>query len=70
MYTIKYTKDAIKDVEKIKAARLADKVKNLIAVLEENPYQNPPRYEPLKENLSGLYSHRINIQHQLVYAVL
>lgn len=70
MYTIKYTKDAIKDVEKLKAARLANKVKNLIAVLESNPFQTPPRYESLKGNLSGLYSRRINIQHRLVYEVL
>jgi toxin YoeB len=43
---------------------------NLLAVLEENPYQNPPPYEKLVGDLAGAYSRRINIQHRIVYQVL
>ena len=42
----------------------------LLAVIRENPFQNPPPYEKLVGDLAGAYSRRINIQHRLVYQVL
>ena len=69
MYTIVYTKTALKDIPKPKAAHLDDKAKELIAVIRENPYQTPPPYEKLVGDLNGLYSRRINGQHRLVYEV-
>jgi Txe/YoeB family toxin of toxin-antitoxin system len=41
----------------------------LLLVLRENPFQNPPPYEKLVGDLDGAYSRRINIQHRLVYQV-
>lgn len=70
MYHIKYTKQAVKDIENIKQAGLADKVRRLTAIVKENPFQNPPPYEKLTGDLNGLYSRRINIQHRFVYEVL
>ena len=70
VYKIVYRKKAIKDIPKIKSIGLADKVKNLIDVIRENPFQNPPPYEKLVGDLQGAYSRRINIQHRLVYQVL
>ena len=69
-YKVVYTKNAAKDISKLKAANLANKAQNLIELIKENPFQNPPPYEKLLGNLSGLYSRRINIQHRLVYEVL
>ena len=69
MYSIVYTKTAIKDIPKLKAAHLDDKAKELIAVIRGNPYQAPPPYEKLVGDLKGLYSRRINGQHRLVYEV-
>lgn len=69
MYKIVYTKPAIKDISKLKAAHLDAKAKALIEVIRENPYQNPPAFEKLVGDLKGLYSRRINIQHRLVYEV-
>lgn len=69
MYKIVYRKQAIKDIPKIKAIGLSSKVKNLIEVIKENPFQNPPPYEKLLGNLQGAYSRRINVQHRLVYQV-
>lgn len=69
MYKIVYTKTALKDIKKLKAAHLDKTTKNLIDILRENPYQTPPYYERLVGNLKGLYSRRINIQHRLVYQV-
>lgn len=70
MYKIVYTKTAVKDIPKLKAAHLDSKAKALIELIRENPYQKPPSYEKLVGDLQGLYSRRINIQHRLVYQVL
>ncbi len=69
-YRVVYTKQAKKDAVKIKQRQLDTKVKNLIQIIEEDPYQKPPNYEKLVGNLSEFYSRRINIQHRLVYQVL
>ena len=70
MYKIFYTKKAINDIEKIKSAKLEKIAKNLINIIKENPYQNPPSYEKLVGDLKGLYSRRINLKHRLVYEVI
>jgi Txe/YoeB family toxin of toxin-antitoxin system len=70
VYKIVYTKIAVKDIPRLKAAHLDTKAKALIDVIRENPYQTPPSYEKLVGDLQGLYSRRINLQHRLVYQVL
>lgn len=69
MYRIQFSKKAVKDIERLKESGLAGKAKDLIAVIRENPYKNPPRYEKL-EGLISTYSRRINRQHRIVYVVL
>ena len=68
-WEVVYTKQAQKDATKLSSAGLKDKAKQLINIIKENPYQNPPPYEKLIGDLSGSYSRRINIQHRLVYQV-
>ena len=68
-YHIVYTKTAVKDIPKLKAAHLDAKVKALIDLLRDDPYQTPPAYEKLVGALSGAYSRRIDWQHRLVYEV-
>ena len=66
---IVFTKQAIKDFEKIKQnTTLHKKVIALLELIEENPYTNPPSYEKLI-GINNTYSRRINIQHRLVYQV-
>ena len=65
-----YTKQAQKDAQKLVAAGLKPKVKLLLDILAENPFQNPPPYEKLVGDLAGAYSRRINIKHRLIYQVL
>lgn len=65
-----YTKHAQKDAQKISANGLKGKAQELLAIIKESPFQNPPPYEKLVGDLSGAYSRRINIQHRLVYEVL
>lgn len=65
-----YAKHAQKDAQKLASSGLKDKAQELLSILRENPFQNPPPYEKLVGDLSGAYSRRINIQHRLVYEVL
>ena len=64
-----YTKQAQKDSKKLSASGLKKKAQELLAVIKENPFQNPPPFEKLVGDLSGAYSRRINIQHRIVYQV-
>lgn len=68
-WQIVYTKQAQKDAKNLASAGLKTKAEQLLAVLTENPYQNPPPYEKLLGDLAGAYSRRINIQHRIVYEV-
>jgi toxin YoeB len=70
VWTLYYTKQAKKDAKKLSSSGLKSKAITLLAIIEENPYQNPPTYEKLVGDLEGAYSRRINIQHRLVYQVL
>ena len=65
-----YTKQAQKDAKKLASSGLKNKAQELLQVIEQNPYQNPPPYEKLVGDLSGAYSRRINIQHRIVYQIL
>jgi len=65
-----YSKAAQKDARKLAASGLKPKAEELLGVITEDPFANPPRYEKLVGDLAGCYSRRINIQHRLVYEVL
>lgn len=65
-----YTKQAQKDAKKAASSGLKPKIKSLLNILKENPFEEYPPYEKLVGNLEGAYSRRINIQHRLVYQVL
>ena len=69
MYEIVYTKRALQALPKLKSAKLVGKVEALVALLERDPFQNPPPYESLLGTLKGSYSRRINHKHRLVYQV-
>ena len=65
-----FAKHAQKDAPKLASAGIKPKAQELLALIQENPFQNPPPYEKLVGDLAGAYSRRINIQHRLVYEVL
>ena len=69
-YRLVYTRQAQKDAKKIGRSNLKDKASVLLEILQNDPFQNPPAYEPLVGNLMGAYSRRINIRHRLIYQVL
>jgi len=65
-----YTSQAQRDAKKIVTSALKSKVQELLALLAEDPFKNPPSYEKLAGDLSDAYSCRINVQHRLIYEVL
>ena len=69
-WALVFAKHAQKDAQKLAASGLKNKAQELLAIVRENPFQNPPPYEKLVGDLQGAYSRRINIQHRLVYQVL
>ena len=69
MYKVFVTKNAAKDFPKLTALHIDKKVKALIEVLKNNPYQTPPSNEKLVGDLNGLYSRRINLKRRLVYEI-
>ena len=72
MYKVILSKQAINDLEKLKRAgkSYAKKARELVDIVKDNPWMNPPSYEKLVGDLQGYYSRRINDQHRFVYAVL
>ncbi len=64
-----YTKKAQKDARKLAQSGLKKKASDLLAILAQDPYSNPPTYEKLVGDLVGTYSRRINIQHRIVYQI-
>lgn len=67
---IVFTKQAEKDFERLKEnPTLLKKVKELLILLENNPFQNPPSYEKLL-GFDKVYSRRINVHHRLVYQIV
>ena len=68
-WKLAYSKQALKDTKKVKAAGLKPRVEEQLAMLERDPFQNPPSFEKLVGDLAGAYSRRINIHNRLVYEV-
>ena len=68
-YEVVYTNQARKDAKKLKGTPLAKKARELLCLIGEDPYREPPPFERLVGDLKGAVSRRINIQHRLVYQV-
>ncbi|MBC7610056.1 MAG: Txe/YoeB family addiction module toxin [Polaromonas sp.] len=68
-WELAFSKATAKDAKNLSAVGLKPKALALLDVLRTNPWQNPPPYEKLVGELSGVYSRRINRQHRLVYRV-
>ena len=66
-WALVYSKQALKDAKKLKAAGLKAKAEELLEILKKDPLQNTPAFEKLIGDLAGAYSRRINIHIRLVY---
>ena len=45
------------------------RINQLIKDIKRNPFEGIGKPEPLKENLTGFWSRRIDEEHRIVYAV-
>jgi toxin YoeB len=69
---IAYTKEAQNDLEHWKKSgnkTIQNKITKLILSIQQNPFEGIGKPEPLKHNLSGKWSRRINAEHRIVYMV-
>ena len=69
---IDYTIQAKEDLaywKKTNNIILLKKLRKLIEAVLENPYEGIGKPEPLKHNLSGCWSRRIDKEHRLVYEI-
>ena len=69
MYKAILSRQALKDLKKLKQVGLSAKAKEFTDIVEENPFMNPPPYEKLVGDLKDKYSRRLNGQHRYVYDV-
>lgn len=68
-YQVEIKNSAKSDLKKIKRSNLKEQFLKTISVLKDDPYQPSQSFEKLQPTSSGLYSRRINAQHQVVYRV-
>jgi toxin YoeB len=68
-WEVVYARQAMKDAKKLAARGLKPRAQEVLAVLANDPFQNPPAFEKVVGDLAGAYSRRINIQHRMVYEV-
>ena len=45
------------------------KINTLIKEIERTPFEGSGKPEPLKHNLAGMWSRRLNLEHRLVYKI-
>ena len=50
--------------------KILKRINELIKAIQRNPFEGIGKPEPLKRNLSGHWSRRINQEHRIVYAVV
>lgn len=49
--------------------KMLKRINQLIKDIKRNPFEGIGKPEPLKENLTGFWSRRIDEEHRIVYAV-
>lgn len=49
--------------------KILRKINDLIKSIQSNPYEGIGKPEPLKYDLAGFWSRRIDLEHRLVYKV-
>ena len=49
--------------------KMLKRINQLIKEIQRNPYEGKGKPEPLKYDLAGYWSRRINLEHRLVYQI-
>jgi len=67
---VKYSQTALLDIDYWKnnsQTKIKQKIQELIQSIEQSPKIGIGKPEPLKGNLSGCWSRRINKEHRIIY---
>jgi toxin YoeB len=72
MRNIQFTTKAFEEYNEWfeKDIKMIERIKTLIKDIQREPFKGLGKPEPLKENWSGYWSRRINLEHRLVYKVI
>lgn len=70
-YKIAFLPHARKDFEEWKKtdAKMVEKIKEILRDISEHPFTGIAKPEPLKNNLAGKWSRRINKSDRIIYSV-
>ncbi len=69
---IRFTKEASEDLsywKKTGNKQILSKIERLLSDIAEHPYSGIGKPEPLRFELAGYWSRRINSEHRIVYRV-
>jgi toxin YoeB len=70
MYVVEYTTLAKEDLDYWKRdPKIVERIEKLIENMKLTPFTGIGKPEPLKHDLSGYWSRRINDRHRIVYKV-
>lgn len=71
MRVVQFSETALKQLQLYKYgnSKLVFKIFELISDIQKTPFNGVGKPEPLKNDLSGYWSRRINDEHRLVYTV-
>lgn len=69
VYEIYFSKTALEGLKQLEKLNLINQARDLLELIQKDPFAQPPQYNKLVGNLDGFYSHRINIHHRLIYKV-
>lgn len=67
-----FSPNALTDLEYWKQKRnekILKRIKQLVQAIQEDPFRGIGKPEPLKHNLSGKWSRRINDEHRIIYKI-
>jgi len=68
-----FSKKAKKDIEfwtKAGNKSILKKISELLRAIQESPFEGIGKPEPLKHDLSGVWSRRINQEHRIIYEII
>ncbi|MDR3626339.1 MAG: Txe/YoeB family addiction module toxin [Ignavibacteriaceae bacterium] len=69
-WKVVFTKESADDIPYVKAAKLENKLKEIVDTLRDDPFQESQHFEQLKGDLKGSCSRRLNHKHRVVYQIL
>jgi len=68
-YEVLLSPQAKEDLRELDRNGYGRKARELLNILKEDPFRNPPKYKQLSGNMKGMFSRRINVEHRIVYEV-